>query len=157
MEPPPTNKTWDPNPDTPSNCTFTGHCNCSFSLVDSRRDVKVGRTIQDEIVYVIRIEKSYCELDLDGIKGGWANTVIQKKFNLSECSISGIDYLPDLHPLCKSRRFTDHLITVNHSGVVIDDDILRDEEGWGWGWIPPHGWPIENHLEAYDDLSCLSC
>lgn len=62
--------------------------------VHSRRDIKVGRTIQDVIVYLIRVEKNYCELNLDRIKL-FSVPEILKNLDMAECSIhGGIDYFP---------------------------------------------------------------
>ena len=131
MEHPPTNTTWDPNPDSPNNCT-------ELKLIESRRDVKVGRTVQDEIVYVIRIEKTYCELSSNFIES-------YSEFIKPNCNLIRIDFNLDQH--CKNLWFKDHLITVNQEGVVIDDDVLRDDNLR----------TAEYHWDAFDQLSCLSC
>ena len=86
--------------------------------------VQVGQTIQNEIVYLLTMKKEYCYL-----------------------------MKPNCHPIpnfdyfCWPLMFKVNIMTVNQSGVVIDNDILRDD-------FVSYG-----HLEAlnYDDLSCFSC
>ena len=134
-EHPPKNTTWDPNPDSPKNCT-------ALKLIESRRDVKVGRTIEDVIVYVIRFEKIYCELSPNFITA--YSDVIKPN-----CNLIRIDFSLDQH--CKNLWFKDHLITVNQAGVLIDDDILRDDN------LVSDGRTAKYHWEAFSQLSCLSC
>ena len=58
------------------------------------------------------------------------------------CHLSpGFDYS------CWFSMYKVNIITVDQSGVVIDNDVLRDD------------FVTLDHLEAvnYDDLSCLSC
>ena len=119
MEKPPKNTTWDWDriPDPPNN-------NCTYKRDRYRGKVQVGQTIQNEIVYLLTMKKEYCYL---------------MKPN---CHPSpGFDYF------CWPSMYKVNIITVDQSGVVIDNDVLRDD------------FVTLDHLEAfnYDDLSCLSC
>ena len=119
MEKPPKNTTWDWDriPDPPNH-------NCSYKRDGQSDKVQVGQTIQNKIVYLLTMKKEYCYL----MKPNCHPT-------------PGFDYF------CWPLMYKVNIITVDKSGVVIDNDILRDD------FVSDGLSEVFN----YDNLSCLSC